>query len=58
LDNWTGEWLGTTMFFSHHDSAVSRQLVVDAGLVIERAEVLQQANEATRFFWIAACKPD
>lgn len=42
LDNWAGEWLGTAMFFSHHNSDVSKRLVVDAGLVIERAEVLQQ----------------
>ena len=58
LDNWTGEWLGTTMFFSHYNSDVSKRLVVDAGLVIERGEVLQQDNEAERFLWITACKPD
>jgi cyclopropane fatty-acyl-phospholipid synthase-like methyltransferase len=57
LDDWTGEWLETTMFFSHYDSDVSKRLVADAGLLIERAEVLQQDYESTRFLWITACKP-
>jgi cyclopropane fatty-acyl-phospholipid synthase-like methyltransferase len=57
LDGWTGEWLGTNMFFSHHDSEVTKQLVVDAGLFIERAEVLQQDDEDACFFWITARKP-
>jgi cyclopropane fatty-acyl-phospholipid synthase-like methyltransferase len=56
LDDWTGEWLGTTMFFSHYDSDASKRLVANAGLVIERAEVLRQDDESTRFLWITACK--
>jgi hypothetical protein len=45
------------MFFSHYDSDGSKRLVADAGLLIERAEVLQQDNESTRFLWITASKP-
>ena len=56
-DNWTGEWLGTTMFFSHYGSDVTMQLVLDAGLLLERTEVLQQDNEDTQFFWITGRKP-
>jgi SAM-dependent methyltransferase len=56
VDNWTGEWLGTTMFFSHHDIDVTKRLVVNAGLVIEKAEVLQQDNEEANFLWITAYK--
>lgn len=56
LDDWVGEWLGTTMFFSHYDGAKSTQLVLDAGLLIERAEVLKQGNEETEFLWITAQK--
>ena len=56
LDTWTGEWLGTTMFFSHHDSEVTKRLFADAGLLIERAEVLQQDDEDARFLWITARK--
>jgi cyclopropane fatty-acyl-phospholipid synthase-like methyltransferase len=56
-DDWTGEWLGTTMFFSHHTMDVTKQLVADAGLSIEHAEVLHQDNEDTHFLWITAYKP-
>lgn len=56
LDNWTGEWLGTTMFFSHHDCDVTKRLVLDAGLLLERVEMLQQDNESTEFLWITARK--
>lgn len=61
LDNWTGQWLRTTMFFSHHDAAVTKQLVHDAGLVLERAEIIRQDNEPdnanVEFLWITAQKP-
>jgi hypothetical protein len=33
------------------------QLVLDAGLLLERTEVLQQDNEDTQFFWITGRKP-
>ena len=47
LDDWVGNWLGTTMFFSHYDRALAQELVSGAGLLVERAEVLQQDNEET-----------
>jgi cyclopropane fatty-acyl-phospholipid synthase-like methyltransferase len=56
-DDWVGEWLGTTMFFSHYDGAVAKQIILDAGLLVERAEVLEQDNEETEFLWITARKP-
>jgi SAM-dependent methyltransferase len=31
---WTGDWLGTTMFFSSWDSATNRRLLLDADLTI------------------------
>jgi hypothetical protein len=40
-----GNWLGTTMFLSHYDDALTQELTSDAGLLVERAEVLQQDNE-------------
>jgi len=49
LDDWVGDWLGTTMFFSHYDRALTQELISDAGLLVERAEVLQQDNEETEF---------
>ena len=54
LDDWVGNWLGTTMLFSHYDGARTQELISDAGLVVERAEVLQQGNEETEFLWITA----
>jgi hypothetical protein len=57
LDDWLGEWLGITMFFSHYEGAASKQLLLDAGLLIEWMEVLQQDNKETEFLWITARKP-
>jgi hypothetical protein len=45
------------MFFSHHHRALTQELVSDAGLLVERAEVLQQDNEETEFLWITARRP-
>jgi hypothetical protein len=57
LDDWVGNWLGTTMFFSHYDGASTQELTSGAGLLMERAEVLQQDNEETEFLWITARNP-
>jgi len=56
---WTGEWLGTTMFFSHFDAATNRALVEKAGLEIERAEVIgeEEHGELVRFLWVVAHRP-
>jgi SAM-dependent methyltransferase len=55
--DWLGDWLGVPMFFSHHDPEVAKRLVNDAGLRLERAELLEQDNETASFLWIAARKP-
>jgi 2-polyprenyl-3-methyl-5-hydroxy-6-metoxy-1,4-benzoquinol methylase len=55
--DWSGEWLETPMCFSHRDPEAAKQLVMDAGLKIERAEVLEQDNETASFLWISARKP-
>jgi hypothetical protein len=57
LDDWVGSWLGTTIFFSHYDGALTQELILDAGLLVERAEVLQQDYEETEFLWITAQTP-
>jgi SAM-dependent methyltransferase len=53
---WTGDWLGTTMFFSHFDAATNRRLIEDAGLNIERAEVIgeEEFGDIVRFLWVVA----
>jgi SAM-dependent methyltransferase len=57
VDGCQNDWLGTTMFFSHHDADTTRQLVHAAGLGIEHAEVVRQDNEDADFLWITARKP-
>jgi cyclopropane fatty-acyl-phospholipid synthase-like methyltransferase len=54
--DWSGEWLGTTMFFSHHNPETTKQLIQDAGLRLERVEMLKQDNEEAVFLWITAKK--
>jgi SAM-dependent methyltransferase len=55
--DWVGEWLGTTMFFSHNSEATSLALLRQAGMVVEQAEVERQDNEEASFLWIVAVKP-
>ena len=54
LDDWRGDWLGVEMFFSHYGADINKRLVRDAGLVIERAELIEQDDEEARFLWIVA----
>jgi SAM-dependent methyltransferase len=55
--DWTGEWLGAEMFFSQHDAATNLRLVEEAGMIVERAEIVAQDNEDARFLWVIARKP-
>ena len=50
---WTGDWLGTTMFFAHASQAETLQSLADAGLWIRHASVETQDNEDAAFSWIA-----
>jgi cyclopropane fatty-acyl-phospholipid synthase-like methyltransferase len=54
--DWLGEWLGTPMFFSHHDPEKAKQLINDAGFRLEQDELVEQDNEKATFLWIAARK--
>jgi cyclopropane fatty-acyl-phospholipid synthase-like methyltransferase len=53
---WSGDWLGVSMFFSHHDPHVTHQLIIDAGFHLEKVEVLKQDNEPVEFLWISGRK--
>lgn len=53
---WTGEWLGTQMFFSHHDASWYEETLADLGFVLERAEPMTQDDEDGSFFWVLARK--
>ena len=54
--DWTGEWLGTEMFFSHNDETTSVALVHQAGFRLLRVEPMRQDNEDASFLWILARK--
>ena len=58
--DWIGEWLGTTMYFSHFDAETNLRLLQDAGFVIERNEIAGELEDGDRvdFLWVAARKPD
>lgn len=55
--DWTGEWLGTEMFFGHAGEAASLSQLRDAGFVLRESGVELQDNEDVAFLWIAAIKP-
>jgi cyclopropane fatty-acyl-phospholipid synthase-like methyltransferase len=59
-DNWTGEWLGTEMFFSHFDAETNLQLVTEAGFEIVEHEVvteLEDGDTPVSFLWLIAGNP-
>lgn len=53
------DWLGVPMYFSQHSARVNRRLVAEAGLVVERADVLVEPadREEARFLWVLARRP-
>jgi len=55
---WTGEWLGTTMYFSHFDAETNITLVEEAGLVIRQREIIgeEESGKMTEFLWVVAQK--
>jgi len=55
---WTGEWLGTTMFFSHFDAETNIALLQNAGFKIKRREVIgeEENQEIVKFLWVIAEK--
>jgi 2-polyprenyl-3-methyl-5-hydroxy-6-metoxy-1,4-benzoquinol methylase len=56
---WTGEWLGTTMFFSHFGAAINVELVKQAGFAISGSEIIGEVENGTevRFLWVMARRP-
>lgn len=53
---WTGEWLGTTMFFGHSGEAETLRHLAEAGLRVRNAAVEKQDNEDAAFMWVEATK--
>ena len=54
---WTGEWLGTTMFFGHAGEAATLGALAASGLQVRQASVDKQDNEDAAFLWIELVKP-
>ncbi|WP_198971945.1 class I SAM-dependent methyltransferase [Xylophilus sp. ASV27] len=53
---WTGDWLGTTMFFGHAGEAETLKSLADAGLRVLDSSVETQDNEDAAFLWIEAVR--
>uniref|UniRef100_A0A9E7ZXW5 Class I SAM-dependent methyltransferase n=1 Tax=Bosea sp. NBC_00436 TaxID=2969620 RepID=A0A9E7ZXW5_9HYPH len=51
---WTGEWLGTMMFFGHSGEEATFRLLADSGFRVVRSAVERQDNEDAAFLWIEA----
>ena len=56
IEAWTGEWLGTTMFFSSFPAGVNSRLVREAGFDALHDEVVEfeEPEGPARFQWILA----
>ena len=59
LPDRTREWLGVPMFFSSHDAATNRRLLLDAGLILVVDEVVStnEPDGEVSFLWVLAQKP-
>lgn len=59
-DHWTGDWLGTTMFFSSFEPETNRRLLAEAGFVLELDELPTMREpepdglEEAIFHWVLA----
>jgi SAM-dependent methyltransferase len=53
---WTGKWLGTTMFFGHTGEAEALGYLADAGLTVLHSSIEKQDNEQASFMWVDAAK--
>jgi len=56
LSEWTGEWLGTTMFFSGYEPDVNRCLLDEAGfvLVVDEVVTFREPDGDATFHWVLA----
>lgn len=54
--DWTGEWLGTTMFFDHPGEDAILHSLADARLEVRQLSIEKQDNEEVAFTWIEATK--
>ena len=57
--DYDGQWLGSPMYWSSHDSDTNRRLVREAGLEIisARQETTRADGDSETFLWVVARKP-
>ncbi len=53
---WTGAWLGSTMFFAHNREDATLQSLLNGGLKVRCSKMERQDNEDAAFLWIEAIK--
>jgi SAM-dependent methyltransferase len=56
VGEWTGKWLGTTMYFGHSGEAETLRCLADSGLIVRDSSVEKQDNEEAAFMWIESVK--
>jgi ubiquinone/menaquinone biosynthesis C-methylase UbiE len=56
--DWTGQWLGTPMFFSSYDAGTYRRLLRDAGfdLIADEVTQVREPQGPVDFLWVLARK--
>ena len=53
---WTGDWLGTPMFFGHGGEEETLNSLAEAGLAVRDSAIEKQDNEDAAFLWVEAMK--
>lgn len=58
--DWTGEWLGTEMYFSHYDAETNLRLLAETGFAVEQSEVVAEDEDGNQvsFLWVIAGRPE
>jgi len=58
MEGWTGEWLGTTMYFSGWSPETNRELLLGAGfeLLIDEVIEMREPEGPVQFHWVLASR--
>jgi SAM-dependent methyltransferase len=55
--DWSKDWLGAPMYFSHHDPDETLALLAAAGFLSDNVERVEQDSEPTEFLWFTGRMP-
>lgn len=58
--DWTGEWLGTEMYFSHFDAETNLRMLVEAGFALDLSDIVSEDEDGgpVSFLWVLARRSD